>query len=255
MCAIRPASWRTSRGSARAFTPGPRSWSSTIRTTRRRPSSISAFFEEIVALAKKYRFFVIHDFAYGDIGFRRLPAAELPCRSRGPRASAASSRRCPRATTWPAGGSGFAAGNRDMLGRSRRSRATTTTGSSRPSRSRRSWPCGTAKTARLAQVAEYQTPARRPGSRPQAAGLGPADPHGGHVRLDADARALAVANRLDRLRHEAPRGCQRGRQSRRGFGETGEGFLRLALVENAQRLRQAVRQIARCLRTEKAAIE
>ena len=34
----------------------------------------------------------------------------------------------------------------------------------------------------------------------------------------------------------------------RGFGETGEGCLRLALVENAQRLRQAVRQIGRCLR-------
>lgn len=32
-----------------------------------------------------------------------------------------------------------------------------------------------------------------------------------------------------------------------GFGPAGEGFLRLALVENEQRLRQAVRQIARCL--------
>ena len=48
---------------------GRRSWSSTIRTTRRRRSSSRPFFEEIVALAKKYRFFVIHDFAYGDIGF------------------------------------------------------------------------------------------------------------------------------------------------------------------------------------------
>ena len=36
----------------------------------------------------------------------------------------------------------------------------------------------------------------------------------------------------------------------RGFGEAGEGYLRLALVENEHRLRQAVRQIARCLRTE-----
>ena len=36
----------------------------------------------------------------------------------------------------------------------------------------------------------------------------------------------------------------------RGFGETGEGYLRLALVENAHRLRQAVRQIGRCLRAE-----
>jgi alanine-synthesizing transaminase len=36
----------------------------------------------------------------------------------------------------------------------------------------------------------------------------------------------------------------------RGFGEAGEGFLRLALVENDQRLRQAVRQIGRCLKPE-----
>jgi alanine-synthesizing transaminase len=37
----------------------------------------------------------------------------------------------------------------------------------------------------------------------------------------------------------------------RGFGEAGEGYLRLALVENEQRLRQALRQISRCLRDEK----
>lgn len=34
----------------------------------------------------------------------------------------------------------------------------------------------------------------------------------------------------------------------RGFGEDGEGYLRLAIVEKTQRLRQAVRQIGRCLR-------
>src|SRR5262249_57994808 len=38
----------------------------------------------------------------------------------------------------------------------------------------------------------------------------------------------------------------------RGFGDLGEGYLRLALVENEQRLRQAVRQISRCLRGEPA---
>jgi alanine-synthesizing transaminase len=36
----------------------------------------------------------------------------------------------------------------------------------------------------------------------------------------------------------------------RGFGDAGEGYLRLALVENEHRLRQAVRQIGRCLRGE-----
>jgi alanine-synthesizing transaminase len=32
-----------------------------------------------------------------------------------------------------------------------------------------------------------------------------------------------------------------------GFGQAGEGYVRLALVENSERLRQAVRQIGRCL--------
>jgi alanine-synthesizing transaminase len=35
-----------------------------------------------------------------------------------------------------------------------------------------------------------------------------------------------------------------------GFGPAGEGYLRLALVENENRLRQAVRQIGRCLNAE-----
>ncbi|MCA9265681.1 MAG: aminotransferase class I/II-fold pyridoxal phosphate-dependent enzyme, partial [Planctomycetales bacterium] len=35
-----------------------------------------------------------------------------------------------------------------------------------------------------------------------------------------------------------------------GFGEAGEGFLRMSLVENENRLRQAVKQIARCLEQE-----
>lgn len=39
----------------------------------------------------------------------------------------------------------------------------------------------------------------------------------------------------------------------RGFGPAGEGYLRLALVENEKRLRQAVRQLGRCLRAERAA--
>ncbi len=39
-----------------------------------------------------------------------------------------------------------------------------------------------------------------------------------------------------------------------GFGEAGEGFLRLSLVENESRLRQAVRQIGRCLEKEKVGV-
>lgn len=38
----------------------------------------------------------------------------------------------------------------------------------------------------------------------------------------------------------------------RGFGEEGEGYLRLAIVENTKRLRQAIRQIDRCLNSTAA---
>jgi alanine-synthesizing transaminase len=37
----------------------------------------------------------------------------------------------------------------------------------------------------------------------------------------------------------------------RGFGEDGEGYLRLALVENQHRLRQAVREMGRAMKTDK----
>jgi alanine-synthesizing transaminase len=40
-----------------------------------------------------------------------------------------------------------------------------------------------------------------------------------------------------------------------GFGPDGEGYLRLAIVENSQRLRQAVRQIGRCLKPADAVVE
>ncbi len=40
-----------------------------------------------------------------------------------------------------------------------------------------------------------------------------------------------------------------------GFGPAGEGFVRLALVENENRLRQAVRQIGRCLDREQKLAE
>ncbi len=74
-----------------------------------------AFFEEIVALAKKYHFFVIHDFAYGDIGFDGYsPPSFLSVKG-------AKSVGC-EFTTMSKGYNmagwrvGFAAGNRDMLG-------------------------------------------------------------------------------------------------------------------------------------------
>ena len=172
-----------------------------------------AFFEEIVALARKYRFFVIHDFAYGDIGFDGYqPPSFLSVKG-------AKSVGC-EFTTMSKGYNmagwrvGFAAGNRDMLGALKAIKGYYDYGIFQAVQVAAIVALRHGEEGRLAQVAEYQDRRDVPGPRPEAAGLGRRDPQGRDVRLDADARALAVADGLDRLRHEAARGGQRGRQPR-----------------------------------------
>ncbi len=50
-----------------------------------------------------------------------------------------------------------------------------------------------------------------------------------------------------RLLQGADRGGGRGRRARRGFGEYGEGYVRIGLVENEHRIRQAARSVKRFL--------
>ena len=73
---------------------------------------------------------------------------------------------------------------------------------------------------------------------------------GRHVRVGQDSRA--VGQQMDtmqfatKLLEEGDVAVSPGS----GFGPAGEGYLRLALVENENRLRQAVRQIGRCLASD-----
>ena len=85
---------------------------------------------------------------------------------------------------------------------------------------------------RLSQVAEYH-PSRRDGRVPEPASDGSGTAQGRNVRLGTDSRAVAFASMgsIDfamKLLEDANVAVSPGR----AFGETGEGFLRLALVEN-----------------------
>jgi alanine-synthesizing transaminase len=95
------------------------------------------FFEKIVALAREYGIWVVHDLAYADIcfdGWKAPSIMQVPGRA----TSRSSSSRCRRATTWPAGASASWSATATSSTRSRASRATTTTARSRRSRSPRS---------------------------------------------------------------------------------------------------------------------
>ena len=69
MCAIRKPFWPISYESARAFFPRPKIL---ILNYPHNPTTTivdQAFYREVVALAKRFHFHVISDFAYGDIVF------------------------------------------------------------------------------------------------------------------------------------------------------------------------------------------
>ncbi|MDR3619841.1 MAG: aminotransferase class I/II-fold pyridoxal phosphate-dependent enzyme [Paludisphaera borealis] len=209
------------------------------------------FFEEIVGLAKKYRFFVIHDFAYGDIGFDGYqPPSFLSVKG-------ATQVGC-EFTTMSKGYNmagwrvGFAAGNRDMLGALKAIKGYYDYGIFQAVQVASIVALRHGEEGRLAQVAEYQDRRdvmvrglRRLGWEvdPPRAGMfvWAAMPEPWRSQMGSMDFAM-------KLLEEANVVVSPGR----GFGETGEGFLRLALVENAHRLRQAIRQIGRCLRVEQA---
>jgi alanine-synthesizing transaminase len=210
-----------------------------------------SFFEEVVALAKKYRFFVIHDFAYGDLGFDGFqPPSFLSVKG-------AKSVGC-EFTTMSKGYNmagwrvGFAAGNRDMLGALKAIKGYYDYGIFQAVQVAAIVALRNGEEARLSQVSEYQMRRDTLVRGLKRLGWDVESPRAGMFVWTAMPEPWrSQTGSIDfamKLLEEANVVVSPGR----GFGETGEGFLRLALVENAQRLRQAVRQVARCLRPENA---
>ena len=209
------------------------------------------FFEEIVALAKKYRFFVIHDFAYGDIGFDGyLPPSFLSVKG-------AKSVGC-EFTTMSKGYNmagwrvGFAAGNRDMLGALKAIKGYYDYGIFQAVQVGAIVALRHGETGRLAQVAEYQLRRDAFVRGLKRMGWDPQVPKAGMFVWTAIPEPWRSQSGSIEFSMNLLENANVAVSPGRGFGETGEGFLRLALVENEQRLRQAVRQLARYLRPEKA---
>ena len=208
-----------------------------------------AFFAEVVKLAKRYKFFVIHDFAYGDVSF---DGQQVPSFLSAPGALDVGCEFTTMSKGYNMAGwrVGFAAGNRLMLNALKAIKGYYDYGLFQAVQIAAIVALRHGEPARLAQVVEYQTRRdvlvdglRRLGwqvETPRAGMFVWAEiPEPWRSRLGSIDFAM-------KLLEEAEVAVSPGR----GFGETGEGFLRLALIENEQRLRQAVRQIGRVLKTD-----
>src|SRR5262245_46655798 len=207
------------------------------------------FFVEVVKLARRFGFMVIHDFAYGDVcfdGYRAPSFLSVP----GAKEVGVETTTMSKGYNMAGWRLGFCAGNAEML------RALATI--------KGYYDYGIFQAVQIAairalrhgdelverQAAEYQKRRdvlvdglRRIGwevESPKASMFVWAQyPEEWRKRMGSIDFAM-------KLLEEAEVAVSPGG----GFGDIGEGYLRLALVENEQRLRQAVRQIGRCLRAE-----
>ncbi len=196
---------------------------------------------------------MIHDFAYGDIGFDGYqPPSFLSVK--GAKAVGCEFTTMSKGYNMAGWRVGFAAGNRDMLAALKAIKGYYDYGIFQAVQVAAIVALRHGEAGRLAQVAEYQSRRDVPGPRPASGSAGtPEPPRAGMFVWTAIPEPwqsqMGSIDFAMKLLEEANVAVSPGR----GFGETGEGFLRLALVENEQRLRQAVRQIGRCLRPDGAA--
>lgn len=207
------------------------------------------FFVDVVALAKRFGFMVIHDFAYGDVcfdGYQAPSFLSVP----GAKDVGVETTTMSKGFNMAGWRLGFCAGNPEMV------RALATI--------KGYYDYGIFQAVQVAAIVALRTGDEF--SRKQA--------------LEYQGRRDVLVDGLRRIGWEVepPKGTMfvwakypeawRARMNSiefsmklleeaevavspgGGFGELGEGYLRLALVENEQRLRQAVRQIARALRVE-----
>jgi alanine-synthesizing transaminase len=209
------------------------------------------FFVDIVALAKRFGFMVIHDFAYGDVcfdGYKAPSFLSVP----GAKDVGVETTTMSKGYNMAGWRLGFCAGNAEMIRALATIKGYYDYGIFQPIQIAGILALRHCEDLVERQAAEYQQRRdvlveglRRIGwevERPLASMFVWARyPQEWRERIGSIDFAM-------KLLEEAEVAVSPGR----GFGEAGEGYLRLALVENEHRLRQAVRQIGRCLRSERA---
>src|SRR5947209_4450278 len=204
------------------------------------------FFVEVVRLARRFGFMVIHDFAYGDVcfdGYKAPSFLSVP----GAREVGVETTTMSKGYNMAGWRLGFCAGNAEMI------RALATI--------KGYYDYGIFQAVQVAGIVALRTGddlVRRQALEYQARrdvlveglvrqGWDVQPPRAGMFVWarypEAWQSRLGSIDFAMKLLEEAEVAVSPGR----GFGEAGEGHLRLALVENEQRLRQAVRQIGRCL--------
>ena len=211
------------------------------------------FFVEVVQLARRFGFMVIHDFAYGDVCFEGYQAPSF--------LSVPGAKEVGVETTTMSKGYnmagwrlGFCAGNAEMVRALATIKGYYDYGIFQPIQIAGIVAMRLGEEAVERQAAEYQSRRDVLVSGLRRIGWEVESPKATMfvwAKYPQEWRDKMGSIEFSmKLLEEAEVAVSPGR----GFGELGEGYLRLALVENEHRLRQAVRQIGRCLQADSSAV-
>lgn len=212
-----------------------------------------SFFERVVEVAREHHLMVVHDFAYAEIcfdGYRPPSILEVP----GARDVAVEFLSLSKSHSMAGWRVGFAAGNPEMIRALGRIKSYLDYGIPQPIQ------IGAIVALRGPQDCVTEA-AQEYRARRDALLDGLAQPGGGAWKIEKPLatmfvwapipepfRHLGSLEFSKKLLREAKVAVAPGV----GFGESGEGFVRFALVENRHRIRQAVRNIRRFLRSAEA---
>lgn len=206
------------------------------------------FYDELVKLAKKYNFLVISDFAYADICFDGYQAPSF-LTTPGARDVGVEFTTMSKGFSMAGWRIGFCSGNREMVRALATIKGYYDYGLFQPVQIAAIVAMRHAEAAVASVAAEYQDRRDALCDGLKRLGWELEVPKAGMfvwAKIPEPWSQMGSIEFAMKLLDEGGVACSPGR----GFGEEGEGYLRLAIVENSQRLRQAVRQIGRLTRSE-----
>ena len=226
--------------------PKPRASSSRSRTTRRPRSSTTPSCRRVVDFARERDVLLVHDFAYADLGFDgHSPPSIL--QADGAKDVAVELYSLTKGFSLAGWRVGFLVGNAEVVHALGRLKSYLDYGTFQPIQIAAITTLREARSSPRRSRRSTAHAATRSATGSSRIGWPVERPRGHDVRLGEDPGGLR-RRELARLRASGSRGRRRSRSApESGFGPGGERHVRFALVENEQRIRQAVRGIGRSL--------
>ena len=206
------------------------------------------FFREIVDLAREHGTMIVHDFAYADLGFDGYQAAQHPTGGGRQGSGRGDFLACPRATTWPAGAWASAWAIHSMIAALARIKSYLDYGVFQPIQIASIIALRECEEDTNKICATYQRGRDVLIKGLKRAGWPVEKPRGSMfvwAPMPEQFRAAGSLEFAKLLLEKAQVAVSPGI----GFGPLGEGFVRFALIENDQRIRQATRSIGQFLKS------